>query len=286
MRSILDSEKQKSAGLRTLDRGLSLLGLLAQQPDGATVKQISQSLGLNLSTCYHLVRTLHDRGYVSKAADRKIRLGPALGNLYGAYSRYLRPERDLLPILDHLSQVTGETACVSSWESGEVVLRAVVEGPQILRVSGLQPGLRSAAHSRSAGKAMLAHLGEPGLTHFLETHRLTSQTRRTITDPERFRRELAVIASQGFAEDPGEFSDDIWAIAAPYFDAGGSVLGALSVPMPLSRRDAVRPGVIKAVLAAAEEASRALGYSGLYPPPVGTTSDQPVHALVTEASGV
>jgi IclR family transcriptional regulator, acetate operon repressor len=268
VRSIQDSDKLASTGLRTLDRGLSLLDVLARQADGATVKQLSELLNVNLSTCYHLVRTLLDRGYVSKAADRKIRLGPALGNLYGAYSRQLRPERDLLPILAHLSQATGETAIASSWEAGEVVLRAVVEGPQILRVSGLQPGLRSAAHSRSAGKAMLAYLGEPGLTHFLETHELTPQTPRTITDPELLRKELAGIASQGFAEDPGEFSEDIWAIAAPYFDAGESVLGALSVPMPLSRRDAMRPMVVKAVLAAAEEASRALGYSGLYPPPV------------------
>jgi IclR family transcriptional regulator, acetate operon repressor len=268
VRSILDSDKKASTGLRTLDRGLSLLDVLAQRPDGAAVKELSQSLNVNLSTCYHLVKTLLDRGYVSKAADRKIRLGPALGNLYGAYSRQLRPERDLLPILAHLSEATGETVCASSWDGGDVVLRAVVEGPQILRVSGLQPGLRSAAHSRSAGKAMLAYLGEPGLTHFLETHQLTPKTSRTITNPELLRKELVAIASLGFAEDPGEFSEDLWAIAAPYFDAGGGVLGALSVPMPLSRKDAMRPKVIKAVLAAAEEASRALGYSGLYPPPV------------------
>ena len=268
MRTIQDSDKLASTGLRTLDRGLSLLEVLAHRTDGATVKQLSQLLKVNLSTCYHLVKTLLDRGYVIKAADRRIRLGPALGNLYGAYSRQLRPERDLLPILAHLSQVTGETACASSWEAGEVVLRAVVEGPQMLRVSGLQPGLRSAAHSRSAGKAMLAYLGEPGLTHFLETHELTPRTPRTIIDPELLRKELAAIASRGVAEDPGEFSEDIWATAAPYFDAGGSVLGALSVPMPLSRRDATGPAVVEALLEAAEEASRALGYSGLYPPPL------------------
>jgi len=269
VRSIRDSERQASTGLRTLDRGLGVLDMLAHQPDGATVKELSQSLNLNLSTCYHLVKTLGDRGYLSKAADRKIHLGPALGNLYGAYSRQLRPERDLLPILAHLSKVTGETSCASSWDGGDVVLRAVVEGPQILRVSGLQPGLRNAAHSRSAGKAMLAYLGEPGLTHFLETHQLTPQTPRTITDPELLRKELVAIASQGFAEDPGEFSEGICALAAPYFDAGGSVLGALSVPMPLSRREAMGSVVVEAVLAAAEEASRALGYSGLYPPSVG-----------------
>lgn len=268
MRRFLDSDDKASTGLLTLDRGLSVLDLLARQPDGATVKQLSESLNLNLSTCYRLVNTLLDRGYVSKAVDRKIRLGQALGNLYGTYSRQLRPERDLIQILGHLSEVTGETACVSSWEGGDVVLRAVVEGPQHLRVSGLRPGLRAAAHSRASGKAMLAYLGEPGLTHFLETHQLTAQTPRTITDPERLRKELSEIASQGYAEDPGEFDEGICGIAAPYFDAGESVLGALSIAMPLSRSDARKPAVVKAILAANEEASRALGYSGHYPPPV------------------
>jgi DNA-binding IclR family transcriptional regulator len=266
MTSILDSEKKVQAGLRTLGRGLSVLDLLALQPDGATVKQLSESLDLNLSTCYHLVNTLLGRGYVSKAADRKIRLGPALGNLGGAYSRQLRPDRDLIQILSHLSEVTGETACLSSWEGSDVVIHAVVEGPSHLRVSGLRPGLRAAAHSRASGKAMLAYLGEPGLTHFLETHQLTAQTPRTITDPDLLRGQLALIASHGYAEDPGEFDEGICGIAAPYFDIGGSVMGALSVAMPLSRSEGKRPAVVQAVLAANQMASRTLGYSGYYPP--------------------
>jgi len=265
---ISNNDNQVSTGLRTLDRGLRLLELLAQQPDGATMKQLCQWIDLNLSTCYRLVNTLLDRGYVSKAADRKIRLGPALGSLHDAYSRQLRPERDLLPILAHLSQVTGETAYLANLEGGDVVLRAVVEGPQHLRVSGLAPGFRGAPHSRASGKATLAHLGEPRLTHFLETHPLAQQTPRTVTDPDLLRKELVAIASKGHAEEAGEFAEDICCVAAPYFDAVGSVLGALSVALPLSRSDAARPVVVKAILAAGEEASRALGYSGLYPPPV------------------
>lgn len=270
MAELSHSDKGHPLGLLTLARGLRLLDLLAQHPDGATVKELSQSLELNLSTCYRLVNTLVDLGYVSKATDRKLRLGPALGRLYGAFSRQLWPERDLRPILVDLAHLTNETACASTWEGGEVVLTAVVEGPQHLRVSGLRPGLRSAPHSRASGKAMLAYLGEPGLTHFFETHDLTPQTSRTITDPKLLRKRLAQIASKGYAEDPGEFADDIYGIAAPYFDAAGNVLGAVSVAMPLSRSVAGNSNLVDAVLAAAEEASRALGYSGIYPNRTGS----------------
>jgi IclR family transcriptional regulator, acetate operon repressor len=205
---------------------------------------------------------------VSRAPDRKIRLGPTVGRLHDAYSRQLQPERDLLPILEHLSHATGETAYLETWEGGDVVIRAVLEGRQHLRVAGQIPGSRCPPHYSASGKTMLAYLGEPELTRFLDSHELTRRTPSTITDPGLLRKELAAITFLGHGEERGEFAEGVGCVAAPYFDAGGSVMGALSVSLPLSRIDASRPDMVNAVLAAGEKASRALGYSGLYPPPV------------------
>ncbi|MBC7084735.1 MAG: IclR family transcriptional regulator, partial [Firmicutes bacterium] len=148
----------------------------------------------------------------------------------------------------------------------EVVLRSVVEGPHPLRVSGLTPGLRGAAHCRASGKAMLAYLEESELLRYLRTHSLAPLTDRSITDVQRLREDLERIAQQGFAEDLGEFAPDICCVAAPYFDAQGKVAGALTISMPLFRHSQKGPQVAAAVLAAGEQASRAMGYAGSYPP--------------------
>jgi len=280
--SISNSEK---SALRTAVRALSVLEWIASQRSEPSAREVATALDLNLTTCYHLINTLLSRGYLVKSEHRRFRLGPKVAFLYQSFARTLQPARDLLPILQGLSRATDETAYLAGWERGDVVLQAVVEGPHALRVTGLYPGLRGAAHARASGKAVLAYLSRGDLERFLAEHSLTPLTANTITDPKRLCDALGAVARDGIAVDQEEFAVGICCIAAPFFGFDGTVRGALTVSMPASRFAASQDLCREAVLSAGERASRMLGYGGEYPPARAAAAADDGHRAVLGGDG-
>jgi DNA-binding IclR family transcriptional regulator len=263
-------------GLGTVRKALSLLEWVARRPTAPTVREAADGLGLNVTTCYHLVNTLSGTGYLVKGADRRLSLGPQVAILYEALHRNLQATQVCLPVVEELRDRTGETSYLSSWDAGEVVLQLVVESPQALRVTGMYPGRRSAAYCRASGKAILAFIPEPERERYLAEHELTPLTPNTITDPDVLRRELHGIAVDGYAIDRQEYELGISCVGAPYFDVWQRVCGAITVSVPLSRFDDARDHVSDLVLAAGERASRLLGYAGPYPRRQAAEAGEPV----------
>jgi DNA-binding IclR family transcriptional regulator len=60
--------------LQTAQRALRVLSLIAEHPQGLTVRQISKALELTISTCYHLLNTLVVNGYLNRRPHQQIYL--------------------------------------------------------------------------------------------------------------------------------------------------------------------------------------------------------------------
>ncbi|TYC15456.1 helix-turn-helix domain-containing protein [Actinomadura syzygii] len=61
--------------IRSVQRALSLLSAISDEPDGAPAKRLARVTGLPLATTYHLLRTLAYEGYAT--CDRQLwTLGP------------------------------------------------------------------------------------------------------------------------------------------------------------------------------------------------------------------
>ena len=259
------SPKSAKTTLQTVERALAILEYVASEPRGLSVKEIAQALHLNISICYHLTNTLIAQNYLIKGDDRRLSMGPKIAALYQAFRRNANPGRDFLPILQGLMHETRETAYLAAWDHGEVVLQALVEGRETLRVAGLHVGLRGPAHARASGKVVLAYLPEDELDAFLRRHPLTAVTGNTITDPAQLRRALADIAKAGYALDNQEFAEGVCCLAVPYFGPEGAVEGAVTVSAPVTRFFGAEPRIHEAVLRAGETISRLYGYEGPYP---------------------
>jgi IclR family acetate operon transcriptional repressor len=93
---------------------------------------------------------------------------------------------------------------------------------------------------------------------------LGARTAATITDREKFFEHLRSVASQGFALDLEESESGLCCAAAPVFAASGCAVAALSVSGPAFRlsRDTLLDQVVPALLVAADDLSRQLGYPG------------------------
>jgi IclR family acetate operon transcriptional repressor len=168
--------------LQTLDRGLALLEWVASNPGHATVRQAAEALGINITTCYHLVDTLLARGYLVRTGHGRLGVGRALTGLSYAFVEQARPVALLSPVVQELLERSQESVFLAIWDGDDVILLLFEEGPQHLTVSGFSPGFRGFAHARCSGKAILAFLPEPEVDRYFARHELTARTSHSITD--------------------------------------------------------------------------------------------------------
>jgi DNA-binding IclR family transcriptional regulator len=236
------------------------------------VKEIARQVHLNVSTTHHLVHTLEAEGYVSALANGRYGLGLAIPKLYSAFLLSFQPDVRLLEILNTLAKITRETTYINTWQNDDIIIQAIVESPQALRIGGMHVGYRGFAHARAGGKALLAYLSQEQLDRYLEDHPLTPVTPNTIDNNAAFKAHLQLVAKQGYAIDREEFAKGVCCIAAPILMADGRAVTALSVSVPAQRFVENEQQLINAVTRAAHDASTILGLRPLLAqvPPVET----------------
>jgi IclR family acetate operon transcriptional repressor len=237
-----------------VERAVAVLDALSNGSAELGTNEIARRTGINASTVSRLLATLaHARFVEHLPASGRYRLGPRLLQL-GSLVLGRLDLRDLArPHLQELVRATGMTATLSAPGEHDAVTVDFVQSDATVQ-SVARVGRPSIGHATAAGKVLLAFGGaEPG--------DLKPYTPRTITDPERLRSELARVARQGYAEAVGEREEDLNAIAAPVFDADGTLAGIIGLQGPSSRfgrnamRDAVDP-----LLAASRATSIGLGW--------------------------
>ena len=130
----------------------------------------------------------------------------------------------------------------------------------------LRVGQRLPAHCTALGKALVAcadaDLRERYGKSLGGSSALAPRTEATIVDSQKLLDELGSVSAQGYAVDCEECEPGMSCVAAPVYDAVGSVVAALSISAPASRlnRQAMDGDAGRGVLDSAERLSRELGY--------------------------
>ncbi|HEY1365815.1 MAG TPA: IclR family transcriptional regulator [Gaiellaceae bacterium] len=236
--------------IRSVARAARILLLVGEDADGLTARETALALRLPAATTHHLLGTLVAEGLLAKDSRRRYHLGPAVGALADTFLHRLGPPEHQVVALRRLADETGETAYLSGWRRGEIVVLASVEGSNAVRVSGLHVGFARHAHARAGGKLMLALARESVLAAYLAAHPLERLTERTITDEAAFRRELERIRKRRHAFDDGEFQEGVTCVAAPVVELGVAT-AALGISTPATRFRQYRRDLVEATLAAA-----------------------------------
>jgi DNA-binding IclR family transcriptional regulator len=261
-----DNEKQPMV-LLTAQRALAFLEAVALAERPPTIKEVSAELAINITTAYHLLNTLRQSGYLVKDADGTLRVGARASVLYQGMLRHLVLGRDLRPVIEQLATETDETAYLASHGRDRVVIEAVVEARQAVRVSGLYVGYSGSEHRRASGKAVMAFLNPEGREALITRcfSGLSAAARRQ--ELAQLNTQLETIRAQGWAMDDQEFQPSVCCAAAPFFRADASVAGSVTVSVPSVRFYANRDALVIAVRKAAAEISTLLGH--VQQPPVG-----------------
>jgi DNA-binding IclR family transcriptional regulator len=119
---------------QTLAKGLRILDLLTQTPDGMRATEVARRFDLNLNTAGRLLATLEASGFATRNPRGEYALGAKI--IAAAVRRLNIPSVANLahPYLVALRDATSETALLVSRVGSSLVLLDVVEGKHDLRV--------------------------------------------------------------------------------------------------------------------------------------------------------
>jgi DNA-binding IclR family transcriptional regulator len=262
--------------LRSLDRGLEALELLAGAAGEMGVTELARRLDVHKSTASRLLATLQRHGLVEQdAASDKYRLGFGLARLARAANGGPDLAQAAGPALRELADRTGETVNLAVLQGHRVVnVDEVTASRQVVSVSWV--GKDTPLHCTSNGKALLAFLpaAERGRILLGPLERLTA---RTIVDVPTLERQLGRVREDGYAFTLEELEVGLNAVAAPVRDAAGRVVAAVSVAGPAYRVPAQRlPELGEMTADAAAAVSRRLGF--VPPSESARTISPPPHA--------
>lgn len=138
------------------------------------------------------------------------------------------------PVLDDLARDTGESSHFAARMSDAVVVMARTPGPGAFQLAD-RVGVVRPAYCTALGKVILAALRPDQLDRYIERIELKSMTAKTITDPQRLRREIEEVRRAGIAFDDGEFDNEVRCAAMPVRDFSGQVVGAIGISGPVWR---------------------------------------------------
>lgn len=248
--------------LQSVDRALSILQLLAEESsDGLALTEISRRLGLNQSTCHHLLSTLRVRRFVSQDKEsRRYRLGIKAVEVGQAAMQQVDLVRVALPQMEELMASVQENVNLVVLDNDSVVYVAQVPCDRTVRMF-TRIGERAPLHCTGVGKVLLAGLPKEERSDLIDRLELPRFTAATICDGDLLKQELEQVATRGYAMDREEREEDVTCIAAPLRDYSGEVVAGVSISAPSSRLDeAQQQELLPYLLAAADKISRELGY--------------------------
>jgi DNA-binding IclR family transcriptional regulator len=246
-------------GSATLDRGLTLLEVLAQREDGMTASELAVATGLNRVTVHRLLAVFKAHGFVRQAKPRDpYRLGLRLIEL--AENALDEPELVRLanPTLTRLSEEAGETSHLAVLDGDGAIYIDKVEPAHSVRLVS-RVGSRIPLYCTALGKALLASLEPSDAEAILASVRMEQRTPSTVTTYAELLDELAEVRKQGYSIDYAQNEVGVHCVASAVSLPTTAQPMAISISGPSARIPPKRfPGLGKLVIAAAEEISALL----------------------------
>jgi len=224
------SARQKKPRIQTAERAISVVLLVSNSLSGLRAKDISEELGLPRQVTYHLLHTLLNTGILRKTAQNCYVLGLAAGSIAEGFRRHLSPPELVVPKIRAIVAATGETSYASGWVDGQIVVLATARGRAAVQAAEVPHGFRGHAHARATGKLLLALTDAATREAHIRPEMLIAVTDKTITNGNKLREEMKLIAERGYSVDEEEFSLGLCCLAVPLVGFSGAVALGISVP--------------------------------------------------------
>jgi DNA-binding IclR family transcriptional regulator len=240
-----------SEPVKSAERALDVLELLARRGSGLSHAGIAAALSIPKSSLTQLLRTLVARRYLALDPAQKTY---ALGEAAAALSRRSAQSIDMVrlaePILTALTRRTDESSALNLLRGDEIEVVCGANSSLPLLWS-MKIGQRAPLYATSGGKTILAYLPRAEQRAYVARVRLATFTPGTLRSVAALEAELAEIRSNGVGYSFEEYSSGIVGIAVPILDSAGAPLASINVAVPAIRYTPPRGEEIAEALKAA-----------------------------------
>jgi DNA-binding IclR family transcriptional regulator len=223
--------------VKPVSNALAILRLLTAATTPMSLSQIAAALGLNVSTCLYILRTLvHERVLRVDAASRGYVLDVGLFDLLQGALAQGGQIHAVRPKMEKVAREFGITVTVWRVEGDRLALAAVGESDAAMRIQ-MEIGQRVPLLVGAMGRLVAAHSGRSEA----ELRRLFREVRwQNPLTFESFLSQARKARRTGWAIDDGQVSSGTVTVSAPVFDRNGSFNMACSGTMFKGQHDSDR----------------------------------------------
>ncbi|PIP00864.1 DNA-binding transcriptional repressor [uncultured Pleomorphomonas sp.] len=234
--------QEPPAGSQSLLRGLQLVEILSNFPNGCPLAKLSELAGLNKSTTHRLLQGLESAGYVTRApSPGSYRLTTKFVAIGQKTLSSLNIIHVAAPHLEALNLDVGETINFSTREDDHAIMIYKLEPTVGMIRTRTYIGQHLPLFCSAMGKIFLAHDKPANFEAYWQSHRsgIVKLTANTIVDHADMLHELAAIRADNYALDREENELGVSCVAAPVFDIQGRVPYAASISLSTARLEKI-----------------------------------------------
>lgn len=245
--------------VKSAERVLKVFELLAQHPDGLTIKEISDILSFPQSSTFGLVVTLYKEGYLTVDSFKKYKLGPRLIQLGNVAMDSLDISAQGTPFLRMLMEEVQETVFMAVLSDTDLVYIAKIDNNRSIRTTA-QPGQSKPLYCTGLGKTFLTFLPKQDKDEILSRIKLEQITHKTITNRETLEQQLNLFAELGYSIDDEENEEGLYCLAAPIYGVNNTIQAAISVAGPKERMIKQREHIVEKLIETSKKIMVSIGY--------------------------
>lgn len=241
--------------IQSLLKALHILSLFSRDKPELRIKEISELLGIPVSTTHRLLRTLEEEDFITQnPGNGKYRLGAAAFIIGSNVLEINKLVEVSLPYIARLATKYNATTHVAIEQNGHVLCVEKIEPPANI-VKTPSRGERHALHLTSLGKCMLAYSSQTKQQKLIGGVVFKQLTPTSIMSRDSLKAELARVRRQGYAVDACESSENLYCFGTPVLLPDGTAAGAISVSLNSFSFPDSAPGIIRDLKQSADEIS-------------------------------
>lgn len=245
-----------------LDRGLQVLEILSDARTPLPLAEIARRMGLSRGVVFRLAHTLERRGYLERVDSvPSYRPGVRVMGLGFSYLRALGLTELARPYMERLRDTADASVHLGVLDGQDVFYVARIAARHGV-VSYIDIGDRSPAHASAIGHAMLATQADDEVRRLYRGAAFETVRGASPRNAAELLEKLRDVRGKGYAVSVGALHSNVLAVAAAFRNTEGKLAGAVSITSLETERLRDVTALGAAVIAAAAEISRALGYAG------------------------
>ncbi|HET7415983.1 MAG TPA: IclR family transcriptional regulator [Arthrobacter sp.] len=222
-----------SKGASVIENTIAVLRCFSSEAPLLGVTEIAPVVGLHKSTVSRILAALERENIVERdSTSRRYRLGLGIIALAGPLLADMDVRRAAYPILQELSETTGETSALLVWNGTEAIsVEQVPSRHEVKHTSYL--GTRYNTAASSSVQVFLAAEDEQQVRKLLEGGVVAGVSGESAVDA--YLDLLHQVSKRGYAVNYGETSPQEVGVAAPVQDHRGTTVAAVLTPAPKFR---------------------------------------------------